>query len=114
MAKIDAKAVNALQIRTREIDDPVISKTCDELIRLTSTLQSLGASLAESPANNGRYVSADLAIGSNTVKHDLGRQGVGAFPCTQSAASSLAVTAIDATNVTISASVACTVKLWVF
>ncbi len=114
MAKIDAKAVNALQIRTREIDDPVISKTCDELIRLTSTLQSLGASLAESPANNGRYVSADLAIGSNTVKHDLGRQGVGAFAVTQSVFSDLAVTSIDATNLTIFASAAVAVKLWVF
>lgn len=114
MSKIDAKAVNALQIRAREIEDPVVSKTTQELIQLTATLQKLGASLAESPANDGRFVTATLAIGNNTVKHNLGRQALGAFPVYQSATSGLAVTSLDTTNIVVNATVACTAKLWVF
>lgn len=114
MSKIDAKAVQALQIRAREIDDPVVSKTTQELIQLTATLQTLGASLAESPANDGRMVTATLAIGNTTVKHNLGRTAAGAFPVYQSAPSALAITALDGTNITVNATAACTAKLWVF
>lgn len=114
MSKIDAKAVNALQIRAREIDDPVISKTTQELIQLTATLQTLGASVAESPANDGRMVTATLSIGGTTVKHNLGRQALGAFPVYQSTAATIAVTSLDATNITVDASAGCTVKLWIF
>lgn len=114
MSKVDAKAVNALQIRAREIEDPVVSKTTQELIQLTATLQTLGAAVAESPANDGRFVTATLAIGGTAVKHNLGRQALGAFPVYQSAPAAIAVTGLDATNITVNASAACTVKLWIF
>ena len=114
MSKVDAKAVNALQIRTREIDDPVISKTCTELIQLTGTLQTLGVSLAESPANDGRMVTATLAIGNTTVRHNLGRTAAGAFPVYQSAPAALAVTTLDGTNIVVNATSACTAKFWIF
>lgn len=111
---LDAKAVSAFKVASRELRDPTLNKAHKEVKHGLETLQTLGASLAGSPANGGRYVTATLAIGSNTVRHDLGRQGNGAFVATQSVFSDLAVTSIDATNLTIFASAVVTVKLWVF
>lgn len=72
---LDAKAVSAFKVASRELRDPTLNKAHKEVKQGLETLQTLGSALAESPANGGRYVTVTLSAAVATkVTHHLNRR----------------------------------------
>lgn len=92
-----------------------------ELARVVTQLQANVADaltpLQNKPLLDGQLITATLLAATNTIQHKLGRKVIGYLVVSQSASSAfhdnIQVNSSDS-NFTITASVACTVNLWVF
>ncbi|MCK5803478.1 MAG: hypothetical protein KAI66_11625 [Lentisphaeria bacterium] len=96
------------------IDDADAGKLAEPLEAMQDAIQQATEDLDSSPALSGVLVQdKELASGSNTIRHTLGRAPRIVLPGAPSVQADVWVTASDTSALTVSASVACTVSFWV-
>lgn len=96
------------------LDIEEAGKLSGPLEEMQDAIQQATEGLEDSPALSGVLVQdKELATGSNSVRHTLGRSPRIILLGAPSAQSNLWVTASDASIITVSTSAACTVSFWV-
>ncbi len=86
-----------------------------DLVRQATGTQDAVNKATEAPILEGVLLkSISLTAGTTSVRHKLGRPAVGAFPVLQSVTGTVAVLGSTSEVLSIEASVAMTVNLWVF
>lgn len=81
---------------------------------LQTNIEQAVGEVIRSPLLDGALIDATLASGANTVLHKLDREIVGWIVVDRNSAATIYKTSSNSTDLVLTASAACTVKLWIF